>query len=81
MMRKYVACVAIAAAATLIVPAVAGAHAPTIMRAQKGKMDLLFLGKSHARREYYVQRVASSTSAQAASSRLAAGSCLPSAAH
>ena len=62
-MRKYVAGIAVAAAAMLMVtPALAGAHAQTVTRAEKGKMDLLFLGKRAARRELYVQRIEPSTS-------------------
>jgi hypothetical protein len=68
-MRKYVAGIAIAVAATAMgTPALAGAHARTITQAHRGKMDLVFLGKRDARRELYVQRVEPSTStAQAAS--------------
>ncbi len=62
-MRKYVACVAVALAttATLIAPAVAGAHVRQTSRAQKGKMDLIVVGKRDARREFYVERTQAST--------------------
>jgi hypothetical protein len=72
-MRKYVAGIAVAAAALMGTPALAGAHARTITRAEKGRMDLLFLGKRSARREFYVQRFEPSTSTALAASCPAGG--------
>ncbi len=78
-MRKYVACVAVALAttATLIAPAVAGAHVRQTSRAQKGKMDLIVVGKRNARREFYVQRIQPSTTVAQAASCPAGGPFIP----
>ena len=55
-MRKYAACVSMAAAVALIGIPVAGAQARESQHAQQGKQDFIVVGRHHARVSLFVQR-------------------------
>jgi hypothetical protein len=80
-MRKYVACLLVAAAAVLIgIPALAGAQARQSNHANQGKQSFIVIGRHRARVTLFIQRSRRRTNARVAScpaGQLTAAYCTP----